>query len=66
MYNDTLHHRKTHFCCYCLQAFSTEEILKCHIKECYKMNDQQKIIMSQNDEYVKFKNYGRRIMSFII
>ena len=66
MYNDTLHHRKTHFCCYCLQAFSTEEILKCHIKECYKMNGQQKIIMSQNDEYVKFKNYGRRIMSFII
>ena len=32
MYNHTLHCRKKHFCCSSLQAFSTEDILKCHIK----------------------------------
>ena len=44
MYNHTLHHTKKHFCRYCLQAFSTEEILK-HIKDCFKINGKQKIIM---------------------
>ena len=36
MYDHTLHHEKKHFCCYSLQAFSTEEILKQHIKDCFK------------------------------
>ena len=36
MYDQTLHHEKKHFCCYSLQAFSTEEILKQHIKDCFK------------------------------
>ena len=31
MYDHTLHHGRKHFCCYCLQAFSTDEILKLHI-----------------------------------
>ena len=35
---DTLHHEKKYFCHYCLQAFSTEEILKRHIKECFQTN----------------------------
>ena len=30
MYDRTLHHGKKHFCCYCLQALSTDEILKRH------------------------------------
>ena len=32
MYNFTLYRREKNFCRYCLQAFSTEEKLKCHIK----------------------------------
>ena len=32
---------KKYFCHYCLQAFSTEEILK-HIKDCYKINGKTK------------------------
>ena len=31
----TLHHETKHFCDSCLQAFSTEEILRCHIKVCF-------------------------------
>ena len=63
MYNHTLHCRKKHLCRYCLQAFNTEEILKCHIKHCFKINDKQKIIIAKKGEYVKFKNYEKKIKS---
>ena len=33
------------FCRYCLQALSTEEILKRHIKDCFKINEKQRITM---------------------
>ena len=36
MHDHTLHSGRNHFCCYCSQAFSTEKILKCHVKDCYK------------------------------
>ena len=52
---------------YCVQAFSTEEILKHYIKDRFKINVKQKIIMPKKDEYVKSKNYERKIKSpFII
>ena len=34
-----------YFCCSCLEAFCTEEILKCYTKDCFKINEKQKIIM---------------------
>ena len=46
-YNHTLHRRKNHFCRYCLQAFSTEEDLKSHIEDCFKINGKQNVIMSR-------------------
>ena len=56
-----------HFCCYCLQAVSTEEIVKHHIKDYFKINGKQKIIMPTKGEYVKFKTYEKKIKSpFII
>ena len=36
---------KKHFCRYCLQALSTEEISKRHIKNGLKTNGKQRIIM---------------------
>ena len=42
-YHRTLHWGRKHFCCYCLNAFSTEEILKCHVKDCFKINGKQMI-----------------------
>ena len=61
IYNHTLYHgKKKHFCRYCLQAFSTEETLKRHIKDCFKINGKQKIIMPKKSKYVKFKNYERK------
>ena len=38
MCNYTLHRGRKHFCYYCLQTFSTKEILKCHINDCFKIN----------------------------
>ena len=52
-----------HFCCFCLQYFSTEEILKRQIKDCLKINGKQRITMHIKEEYVKFKNYERKIKS---
>ena len=46
---------------------SVQEILKCHIKDCFKINGKQRIIMPQKVEYVKLRNYERKIKSpFII
>ena len=50
----------------CLQAFSTEEILKRDIKDCFKINNMQRIMMPKKDEYVKFRNCERKIKSLFI
>ena len=63
MYNHTLHRRKKHFSPYYLQAFSTEEKLKRHIKACFKIKGKQKIIMPKKGEYVQFENLERKIKS---
>ena len=67
MYDHTLHCGRKHFCHYCLQAFSTEELLKNHIKNCFKINGKQRIVMPKKGEFVKFRNQERKIKSpFII
>ena len=45
MYDHTLNGGRKHFCSYCLQAFSTEQILKGHIKNWFKSNSKQRIMM---------------------
>ena len=47
MHDHSLHHGRKHFCRYCLQAFTTAEKLKCHIKYCFKINVKQTIKMPQ-------------------
>ena len=66
MYDHSLHRRRKHFCCYCLHAFIIEEILKRHIKDCFKINGKQRIIMPEKGEYTTFKNYERKIKSLLI
>ena len=55
MYDDTLHRRRKHFCRYCLQAFSPEEILKSHIKDCFKINGKQRIIIPKKANLLNSK-----------
>ena len=66
MYDYTLYRGRKHFCRYCLRAFSSKEILKSHIKYCFKTNDKKRILMFKKDEYVNFKNYERQIKSLFI
>ena len=67
MYNDTSHQGKKHFYRHYMQDLSTEEVLKRHIEDCFKINGKQRIIMLKEKEYVKFKNYEKKIKSpFII
>ena len=46
---------------YYLQAFSVKGILRHHIKDCFKTNGKERIIMPKKDEYFKLKNYERKI-----
>ena len=43
------------FCRYYLQAFSTEEILKHHIKDSFKINGKQRIIMPKKANMLSSK-----------
>ena len=61
MYDHSLHRGRKHFCC--LHDFNTEEILKRHIKDCFKINGKQTIKMPEKGEYVKFKTFERKIKS---
>ena len=45
IYDHILNHRRKHFCRYYLVAFSTEKILKRHMKDCFKINAKQIIKM---------------------
>ena len=55
MCDHTLYRGRKHFCLYFVQAFSTEEILKLHIKDCFNINGKQKMEMPKKGEYVRFK-----------
>ena len=61
MYHHTLHRGRKYFCRYCLQAFSTEKMLKPHIKDCFNINGKQRIIMPKNGKYVKLRNYEKKL-----
>ena len=48
-------------------CFNYRKILTHHIKDCFKITDKQMIKMPKKGEYVKFKNFERKIISpFII
>ena len=55
------------FCRFCLHAFIAEEILKRHIKDCFKINGKQTSKMTMKAEYVKLKNFkGKTKSPFMI
>ena len=63
IYDHSLLCGRKHFRCYFLHAFITEGIFKHHIKDCFKINGKQTIKMPKKREYVKFKNFERKIKS---
>ena len=63
MYDHTVNRGRKHFCRYFLQCFSTKEILIFHVNDCFKINDKQKIKILKKCQYVRVKNYARKIKS---
>ena len=63
LYNYTWYLGRKQFCHYCLQDFSTQEILNCHIKDFFKTNGKNKDYNAWKGEYIKFKNYEWKIES---
>ena len=55
--------RKTTFLSLLFTCLLYRRILKCHIKNCFKINGKQTIKMPKKGEYVKFKNLERKIKS---
>lgn len=61
MYKQTLHWDRIHFCCYCLESFSTAQIPKRHVHASLEINVKQMIKMAKKDLTVKFEDYARKI-----
>ena len=68
MYNQSKHKDRKHFCMYCLQCFSSIEILDAHRKDCIVINGNQAIKMPNEDENeVEFVNHRKQIpVPFVI
>ena len=61
MFDQTKHNCKKHFCMYCLQCFSREDVLTEHIKNCLSINGKQAIKMPEKGQHVSFRNYHKQI-----
>ena len=56
MYNQTLHRDRKHFCRYCLQSFTTEQILERDIiNDCFEINGKQMIKMAKKVKLLNSK-----------
>ena len=67
MFDQTKHNCKKHFCMYCLQCFSREDVLTEHIKNCLSINGKQAIKMPEKGQHVSFRNYHKQIpIPFVI
>ena len=55
------------FCYYCLQHFTSEEILKNHAEGCLKINGTQKVKMPCKNKNIFFMNYHKQLIApFVI
>ena len=61
MFNQTKHEHRKHFCMYCLQCFSSEEVLKNHKDNCIQLNGEQSIKMpDKSNNTLKFNNFHKQ------
>jgi len=67
MYNKTKHKERKYFCMYCLQCFSSEDVLNKHKTECIVINGEKAVKMPQKGDNIVFKNYNRQLKApFVI
>ena len=67
MYNQTKHKERKHFCMYCLQCFSREDVLTEHIPNCIAINGVQGVKMPEEGDEVHFRNHHKQLpVPFVI
>ena len=67
MFNQTKHKERKQFCMYCLQCFSSEQILLNHRQNCISINGEQAITMAEKGSRVNFMNFHKRLaVPFVI
>ena len=67
MTSDTKKHCEKHFFPYCLQCFSSAEVLEFHVKNCIVIDYTKSVLLPEENEYVDFQNFKRLIKTpFII
>ena len=67
MFNQTKHEHRKHFCMYCLQCFSREDVLTEHKNNCISINGKQAINMPEKGAKVYFKNHHKQLpVPFVI
>lgn len=54
MYNQTLYQHRKHFCMYCLQTFSSEDVLTKHQQNCIIINSVQGVTIPEEAETLQF------------
>src|SRR6266536_194432 len=57
----TKHNKKQHFCKYCIQHFTTEEILKKHMDNCIAINGVQAVELPKKGMKLEFSNLSKTI-----
>ena len=67
MFRRTKHEHRKHFCMYCLQCFSREDVLTEHKNNCISINGVQAIKMPEKGDKVYFKNHHKQLsVPFVI
>ena len=61
MFRQTKHEHRKHFCMYCLQCFSREDVLTEHKNNCISINGVQAIKMPEKGDKVYFKNHHKQL-----
>ena len=67
MFRQTKHEHRKHYCMYCLQCFSREDVLTEHKNNCISINGVQAIKMPEKGDKVYFKNHHKQLsVPFVI
>ena len=67
MFRQNKHEHRKHFCMYCLQCFSREDVLTEHKNNCISINGKQAINMPEKGDKVYFKNHHKQLpVPFVI
>ena len=64
MFRQTKHEHRKHFCMYCLQCFSREDVLTEHKNNCISINGVQAIKMPEKGDKVYFKNHHKHYYQY--